>query len=391
MIQKLIQTITQHIPEDHIALGHDWLLGIRGGEKVFQAIAQCFPNATIYTLFYDKKTIQNLGLNHKIKASFLNRLPYVKHYYRYLFLLFPWAIRSLSPQHKHLILTSSHSLIKNISPKTPTLSVAYIHAPLRYLYTRKEDYLKYSSLYRLVEPFFRRWLSWIKKWDKIHHKNIKISFSNSRFIADQVKSIYNQNAQVIHPFYNQQVFKLPSTPVPFKDRSYYLWVGALVPYKLPEIVIKAFVQNKKPLLIVGEGPLSRKLQRKYTQNNIIFLGSVQEESLVKIYQHAKALVFPGIEDFGIVPLEAAACGCPIIAYPKGGIVESLGNYLIPLKSQTTQSICKTVNSSKYTEIDLQGMSQSLEIFSKDNFLNSYLKAVKAILLSEQKQQQSLTT
>ena len=381
MIQKLIQTITRRIPEEHIAIGHDWLVSARGGEKILQAIAQCFPKATIYTLFYDKEIATALGIRNPVKVSFLGKLPFVRYYYRYLFFLYPWAIRALSPPNAKLILTTSHTLIKNLRSRAPHISITYIFAPLRYLYARKKDYLDISRFYRWTEPLIRPLLQMIKRWDKQNHPHINKYLTISKFIAQQVKEVYDQDAEVIYPFYNNQLFKLPQSPLPIPERKYFLLLGALVPYKLPNIVLEAFAHRLPyQLKVVGTGPMFHKLQKKYSQaTNIKFEGFVPDSELPQLYQNAKALIFPGIEDFGIVPLEAAACGCPVIAYPHGGIVESLREHFWPISEQTPHGIYEAITAFLHSEHDIVALTNAVKDFTTENFQKRFLLIVSKTL------------
>jgi glycosyltransferase involved in cell wall biosynthesis len=251
----------------------------------------------------------------KICASRLNDIPGIERIYRYWLPLFPRVIEAFDLRNYDLIVSSSHCVAKGIFPhRAPHIS--YVHAPMRYVWDMHDAYFgrEGSLLSRVGMGFWRRYL---QRWDIAASERVDYFLANSRNVAAKIQKLYGRQATVIHPPVDLEKFRLGGAQEP-----YYLIVSALVPYKRIDIAIRAFNQMRRPLKIVGQGPLRRRLERS-AGSNIEFLGWVDDSALAELYGSCQALIFPGEEDFGIVPLEAQACGRPIIAYEKGGVLETV--------------------------------------------------------------------
>jgi glycosyltransferase involved in cell wall biosynthesis len=307
-----------------VALVHDWLTGMRGGEKCLEVFCEIFPAADLYTLVYDPDEISDPIKRTNINVSWIGRLPKATRHFRYFLPLFPSAIESFALADYDLVLSSSHCVAKGIFPHR-ALHIAYVHAPMRYIWDQHDAYFGAEAPWpsRAAMAVAR---SYLQRWDLRSAGRVDYYLANSRNVAAKIKKLYGREASVIHPPVAVERFRLSARLEP-----YYLIVSALVPYKKVDIAIEAFNRLKLPLKIAGEGPLRKRLE-SLARPNIEFLGRVTDEALTALYASCQALVFPGEEDFGIVPLEAQASGRPVIAYGKGGALEtvlSLGRTNLP--------------------------------------------------------------
>lgn len=303
-----------------VALVHDWLTGVRGGEVVLSAIAELFPKADLFTLLFVPGTLTPELSLLKRHTSWLQRVPQIEKRYRYFLPFFPQAIESLDLTGFDLIISSSHCVAKGIRKPPGSVHVSYIHAPMRYMWDRFEDYFgkdRASWGLRLAaqkaRPFLQRWDQRVSTPERIDH-----CIANSHFIAGQVRQLYGRpETTVIHPFVEASRFRQPR-----QRGSFYLMVSALVPYKRVDLAIEAFRSLNHPLYIVGTGPEAKRLKRQ-APPHVEFFGSLSRGALADFYSKCRALIFPGIEDFGITPLEAMAAGAPVIAYGEGGVLETV--------------------------------------------------------------------
>lgn len=298
-----------------IALVHDWLTGMRGGEKCLEVFCELYPSADLYTLFYIPERVSPLIRAMNVHPSGLNRLPGVARYYRYALPLLPRAAERLVLEDYDLILSSSHCVAKGVR-SGPALHISYIHSPMRYIWDMHGAYFGSGSswLPRLGMAFCR---SYLRRWDVRSAQNVDCFIANSRHIAAKIRDLYAQDSEVIYPPVDLDRFYIAE-----RRECFYLIVSALVPYKNIQLAIAAFNRLCLPLRIVGDGPF-RKTLEKQARANIEFLGWIDDRRLATLYAKCEALIFPGEEDFGIVPLEAQASGRPVIAYGKGGVLESV--------------------------------------------------------------------
>jgi len=298
-----------------VALVHDWLTGMRGGEKCLEVFCELFPSADLYTLVYAPEKVSSIVRRMETKTSFINRLPWARRGYRYYLPLFPAAIERFTLGRYDLVLSSSHCVAKGILPHR-ALHIAYVHAPMRYVWDQHDSYFGAGSgwMSRTGMAFCR---SYLQQWDVRSASRVDYFIANSKNVAAKIKNLYRRDAAVIYPPVDVERFNLHPDV-----QMYYLIVSALVPYKRVDIAIEAFNRLRLPLRIVGDGPLGTRL-RKIAEPNIEFLGWVNDQDLAGLYARSQALIFPGEEDFGIVPLEAQASGRPVIAYGRGGALETV--------------------------------------------------------------------
>jgi len=299
-----------------IALIHDWLVGMRGGEKCLEVFCELYPEADLYTLVYAPESISATIRRMNVRTSWLNRLPSAQMHFRYLLPLFPHAIEQFDLGAYDLILSSSHCVAKGVFPHR-ALHLAYTHTPLRYVWDLHDAYLaggNRSIMNRVGLALFR---SYLQRWDVRSAARVDSFIAISSNIAAKIERIYGRPAKVIYPPVDVERFHVDREVKPF-----YLVVSALVPYKRIDIAVQAFNALKLPLKIVGAGSLRAGLERQ-AHSNIEFLGWLDDVRLAGLYATCQAFIFPGEEDFGIAPLEAQASGRPVIAFKRGGLLETV--------------------------------------------------------------------
>ncbi|MBI3737166.1 glycosyltransferase [Candidatus Sumerlaeota bacterium] len=307
------------LSELRVAIAHDWLLGMRGGERVLESLLRIFPRADIYTLFYDPRGVSPEINRRRIYPSFLSSLPGIRRYYRTLLPFMPGAIERLDLRREYdLVISTSHCVAHGIRVPAGIPHITYCFSPMRYLHDQNEAYARGGAgfsarMLRLIAPRLRR-------WDAAAARRCGNYIAISRHVAARIKRVYDLDAKVVFPPVRTDFFT-PAPQPPDPNSAPYLIVSALVPYKRIDIAIEAANRLKKNLVIAGSGPLESKL-RALAGPTVRFLGWVDDVRLRELYRSCAALIFPGEEDFGIVPLEAMACGRPVLALRAGGLIET---------------------------------------------------------------------
>jgi glycosyltransferase involved in cell wall biosynthesis len=302
-----------------VAIVHDWLTGMRGGEKVLEALCELYPTAPIYTLLHFPGSVSSIIESHPIETSFLQDAPAVTRHYRHYLPLFPMAVEAFRFDGYDLIISSSHCVAKAAIPPPSSLHICYCHTPMRYIWSHYDDYFGNHRTGLLksvaIEPVVKR----LRKWDVSTVNRVHQFIANSRAVADRVSRYYNRQSEVIYPPVDVDFFNASNDG---PRESFYLMVTALVPYKRIELAIQAFRRLGLPLKIAGTGPDYNRL-KALASSNVEFLGRVDNLTLKELYCSANAFIQPGEEDFGISVVEALACGCPVIAYGHGGALETV--------------------------------------------------------------------
>ncbi|BEQ14381.1 glycosyltransferase [Desulfoferula mesophila] len=299
-----------------VVLVHDWLTGMRGGEKVLEALCRLFPSAPLYTLLHLRGSVGGVIEQRTIRTSFLQRMPLAAKRYRHYLPLFPAAVGSLKLPPCDLVVSTSHCVAKAVRPPRGSVHVSYLHTPMRYIWDMYADYFGpgRGGAARYVMPLLRGRL---QRWDVATCGRVDHFLANSRHVARRIERHYGRRAQVIHPPVDSGRF----APVA-RVEDYYLVVSALVPYKRVDLAIQACNRLGRRLVVVGAGPEKARLQ-SLAGPNVEFLGWAGDEHLADLYARAKAFLFPGEEDFGITPLESMAAGRPVVAYGRGGALETV--------------------------------------------------------------------
>ena len=320
-----------------VALVQDWLTEMGGAEKVFKSIFDLFPEADVYTLVYKKEVIEALGINEKkVKASFIQKLPGCPAKYRRYLPLFKYAIEQFDLTEYDLIISSSYCVAKGILVHHNQTHISYCHSPVRYAWDLYHRYLNDSGLNKGFKGRIAKYfLHHLRIWDVISTNRVDHFIANSNFIKARIYKVYRRDATTIYPPVDVNAFELQE-----QKQEYYFTCSRLVPYKKIDLIVEAFAtMPDKKLIVIGDGPEMKKI-RAVTAPNIELMGYQPFSVLKEKMMHAKAFVFAAEEDFGIVPLEAQACGTPVIAFGKGGALETV----IPNKTgvffeeQTVESI-----------------------------------------------------
>jgi len=319
-----------------VAIIHYWLVGMRGGEKVVESLCDLYPEADIYCHVYDPLCISNEIRNHKIKTTFIHKLPFAKRYYQLYLPLMPLALEQLDLREYDLVISSESGPAKGVIVGPDTLHICYCHSPMRYVWDMYQQYYKSAGIFKklLMVPL----MHYIRIWDRSSSKSVDHYIANSEFVARRIEKYYRRKSTVINPPVDTTKFTISNN-----IDDHYLMVGQLVRYKRADLAVEAFNKNGKQLVIIGEGEQFNEL-KQMAKSNIKILGNQSFDVIKEYYSACKALIFPGIEDFGIVPLEAMASGRPVIAYNHGGALETVcsGVTGIFFTEQTPQSLNKAI-------------------------------------------------
>ncbi|MEK6684069.1 MAG: glycosyltransferase [Nitrospirota bacterium] len=305
-----------------VALIHDWLTGMRGGERCLEVFCELFPDADLFTLLHHPGTVSPMIEKHLIRTSLIQRLPFSRRAYRYYLPIFPRAIESFDLSGYDLVLSSSHCVAKGVRVPSNACHISYLHTPMRYIWDQYEHYFGKGRAGRPVQSMMRFLRPRLQRWDVRSNGSVYAFIANSRHVAERIKKYYGRTAEVIYPPVDFQAFSSSN-----RDDGFYLMVTAFAPYKRVDLAVEAFNRLKRPLKIVGAGQDEKRL-RAIAGPTVEFLGWRPDFEIRELYASCRALIFPGEEDFGIVPLEAMACGKPVIAYGKGGALETV----VPLRT-----------------------------------------------------------
>jgi glycosyltransferase involved in cell wall biosynthesis len=343
-----------------VAIVHDWLNGMRGGEKVLEGLLEVFPEATIHTLFHERGKVSPAIEQHEIVTSWIDRIPGVYRHYRNLLPLFPSAIESFDLSSFDLVISSSHAVAKGV--RAPAARhICYCHTPMRYIWDAEDDYA-FDPLRRMAMEAIRPRM---QRWDCEAAARVGHFIANSRFVRERIRSYYGRDAQVIHPPVDTAFF----TPAGSGSREdFYLAAGALVPYKRVHLIVEACKKLNRRLIVAGGGAELDKL-RKMSANNIEIRAWVSDTELRQLYRHARGLIVAAREDFGIVTVEAQACGCPVIALGAGGSSEIVQDGIngILFAEQQADDIARAVRRFELMAWPAGQVRSQVENFSRESF------------------------
>jgi glycosyltransferase involved in cell wall biosynthesis len=354
-----------------IALVHDWLNGMRGGEKVLEQIVDIFPQADIFTLFLEKDKISDKIKKQRIFTSGLNKNSFIKKNYKYFLPLFPKHAEMFDLRDYDLVISSSHCVAKGVIPQPDATHISYIHSPMRYVWDQHYDYFPRTG--GLKNRFIKNQCHKLRTWDAVSSSRVDFFIANSSFVKERIKKYYRRDAVVIPPPVDTEFF----VPVKNKQRStkYFLTVCALVPYKRVDLTVQAFNQCSEELIVVGRGSEEKRL-KKMAKSNIHFKKNLPLPELLDLYQQAEAFVFSGVEDFGISFVEAQACGIPIIAFNKGGVKDIVNLKTgILFDDQNIETMLKIITGFKRNEFDENEVWQNSQRFSEKSFKRSLYEFV----------------
>jgi len=362
-----------------VALVHYWLNGMRGGEKVLEAFCELFPDAPIHVLFHEPAKVSELINSRDVRASGLNRFGILRKFYKNLFPFFPLATEQFDLREFYLLLSSDAICMKGVITSPDCLHVCYCHSPPRYVWDMYFEYLENARLGRLKRYLARRYLHKLRLWDAVAANRVDYFIANSHYVAQRIAKYYRRQAAVVHPPVDWGAFGIGD------PGGYYLSLGELVPYKRIDLLVEAF--NRMPdreLVIVGMGPRLNEL-RKRAHGNTRFVGWQEDAAVREYLAGCRAFLFPGLEDYGITPLEAQACGRPVIAYGKGGVVDTVPAVTVRsahlfdgdkhaglfFASQTPEAIVEAVEKfeeSVEARVDPAGIRERTARFDRSHFI-----------------------
>jgi glycosyltransferase involved in cell wall biosynthesis len=302
--------------EPRVVLVHDWLTGMRGGEKCLEVLCRRWPRAKLLTLLHRRGSVSPAIERLRPKTSFLNRLPGVHHYYRWLLPLMPKAVAGWAPPPCDLVVSFSHCAAKAVRPPRGAIHVCYCFTPMRYAWHMRDSYFGRGLKARLLGTVLER----LRQWDRRTAAGVTHFLAISKTVQRRIEECYNRDSTVIYPPVDTDFYCPAVEPAPRED--FYLVVSAFAPYKRIDLAVTACKRLGRPLVVIGTGQDAARL-RRLAGPNVHFLGWKSDAAIRDLMRRCRALLFPGEEDFGIVPVEAMACGAPVIAYGRGGAVETV--------------------------------------------------------------------
>jgi glycosyltransferase involved in cell wall biosynthesis len=303
-----------------IAIVHYWLVNRRGGERVVEALAKMFPAADLFSLVVNRKKLSPLLRDRPIHTSLVQKLPASARWYRHMLPIYPLLLEQFDLSDYDLVLSSESGPAKGVLTGSRTCHICYCHSPMRYLWDFYHGYKNGRSMGALSRAVFGLTSHYLRMWDAASANRVDHFIANSKTVAARIRKHYRREATVIHPPVNVQAGYLSG-----RIGDYYLFVGQLVDYKRADLAIAACNRLGRNLRIVGEGEQYRRL-RQMAGPTISFCGSLSDEDVREQYAHCRALLFPGEEDFGIVPVEAMSFGRPVIAFGRGGVTETVNGF-----------------------------------------------------------------
>lgn len=353
------------------ALVHDWLTTDGGSEKVLSSISKIFPSP-IYTLVHNKNFDTRKYFNNcKIHTSFIQNLPFAQKQYRNYLPLFPLAVEQFDLREYDLILSSSHSVAKGVLTNANQLHICYCHSPVRYAWDLYHQYLEESNLNKgLKSLLVKTILHYLRNWDITSLPRVDYFIANSSYIAKRLNKLYNREAKVIYPPVNVDEFNIKTT-----KEDYFVTISRMVPYKKIDLIVEAFNEMpEKKLIVIGDGPDFYKIKKK-AKRNIELMGYLSFDRVKILLEGARAFMFAAEEDFGIVIVEAQACGTPVITFGKGGALETVesGKTGLFYKSQTKISIINAVKEFEKSKhnYDPEYIGAHAQKYSTKRFINEY--------------------
>ena len=364
-----------------VAVLHDWLETYAGAERVLEQILKLYPEADLYALvdFLPNDKRGFIG-GRKAKTTFIQHLPLARRYFRHYLPMFPMAVEALNLNAYDLIISSSHCVAKGVRVREGQIHICYCHTPVRYAWDMQEEYLSTTGQGAgLKGKLIRFFLERLRKWDKKTAPRVTSYIANSNFIAERIKKFYGREAAVIHPPVAVQDFEACAN-----KQDYYFTASRMVPYKKFPLIAQAFAKMpERKLVMIGAGPEAHKVAAIADKApNIEYLGYQPFPVLKEHMQKARAFVFAAQEDFGIMPVEALACGTPVIAYGKGGALDSVTPETgVFFDEQTPESIIAAVEAFEKKEetITPEACRKQAEKFAKDIFAAQMRKHIKKVL------------
>jgi glycosyltransferase involved in cell wall biosynthesis len=361
-----------------VAIVHDWLTGMRGGEKVLEAICELYPEATLYTLVRVRGAVSPRIERHRIKSSAVQWLPKAGRLYRNYLPLFPAAVEIFDLDRYDLVISSSHCAVKSVIRGGQATHVCYCHSPMRYAWDQFGQYFGPDQVGRLRSRLIRPVMAGLARWDAATAGRVDRFLANSQYVAGRIRRYYNRGSTVVYPPVYTAFYRppgAPSTGGPKPDPGF-LVVSALVPYKRVDVAIEACRMAGAGLTIVGRGPEEVRL-RQLAGPGVEFLGWRSDEEVRDLYGRTAAVLLPGIEDFGMVPVEAQACGAPVVALRAGGACETVQDGItgVLVEDGSARGFAEGLARVRSLELDPSAIRANAERFSRERFMTDFQTAV----------------
>jgi glycosyltransferase involved in cell wall biosynthesis len=354
------------------ALVHDWLTGMRGGEKVLEAIAELYPSATIHSLLHVRGSVSPVLERQSRRRSFVQWLPGSARHYRSYLPLFPTAIEQFDFDDYDLVISTSHCAAKSVVVPGRARHVCYCHSPMRYAWDQFDAYFGPAQVGEWRSKLLRPVLARLARWDRDTAGRVDRYVANSHYVAGRIGRYYNRRSTVVHPPVETAFYTPDQARVP---ERFFLAVSALVPYKRLDVAIDAIARIGGKLTIVGRGPEESRLRRLAAMRgaDVQFAGWVSDEDIRDLYRRARAVLMPGVEDFGMVPVEAQACGRPVVALAEGGALDSVidGVTGILVTAPTVDAFAGALNDASTRAFDSAAIRRHAESFSKARFQEQF--------------------
>jgi glycosyltransferase involved in cell wall biosynthesis len=362
-----------------VALVHDWLTGMRGGEKVLEAICELYPDATLYTLVQIPGSVSAEIERHRIRRSLVQRLPRAGVLYRQYLPLFPTMVELFDLDGYDLVISSSHCAVKSVIPSGAATHVCYCHSPMRYAWDQFSSYFGPAQVGNLRSRLLRPVLAGLARWDAATSTRVDRFLANSQYVAGRIRRYYNRGSTVVYPPVDTTFFRPPTSPAQPSEPTF-LIVSALVPYKRVEVAIEACRRLGARLRIVGRGPEEARL-RLLADSNVEFMGWCSDEDIRELYGQSTAVLLPGTEDFGMVPVEAQACGTPVVAYGQGGACETVldGDTGVLVREDSPAAFADGLDRARSMRFDRAAIRGNAERFSRAQFMTRFQAAIASAL------------
>jgi glycosyltransferase involved in cell wall biosynthesis len=347
-----------------VALVHDWLTGMRGGEKVLEVLCELYPQATLHTLVHVRGSVSPAIEALHPRASLLSRVPGIARYYRHFLPLFPALVEQFDLDDVDLVISTSHCAVKSVVRPGRARHVCYCHTPMRYVWDQRDAYFGRQRLGRARAALLGPVLARLARWDAATAHRVDRYVANSEHVARRIGRYYNRRATVVHPPVDTEFYRPDGQP-PGRTA---LVVSALVPYKRLDVAIEACRLVNVPLRIVGQGPELARL-RALGGSHVELLGSLSDDAIREQYRAAGVVLLPGEEDFGIVPVEAQACGRPVVALARGGaletVIDGVTGVLVP--ADGPEAFADGIRRALGAGLDAEAMRSQAERFGRARF------------------------
>ncbi len=366
-----------------VAIVHDWLTGMRGGEKVLEALCEIYPDARLYSLVRIKGSVSPRIEGRAIRTSPVQWLPAAGRRYRHYLPLFPTAVELFDLDEYDLVLSSSHCAVKSVIRSGRATHICYCHSPMRYAWDQFPAYFGPDQVGRLASRLLRPVLARLARWDVQTAGRVDAFVANSRYVAGRIRRYYNRRSTVVYPPVDTAFYRPGSLPPGGRDRRF-LVVSALVPYKRIEVAIEACRIAGAPLTIVGRGPEEPRLRRR-AGPDVEFLGWRSDEEIRDLYGRATAVLLPGVEDFGMVPVEAQACGTPVVALREGGACETVEDGVtgVLVDGDSAAAFADGLARLEALRLDSATLRTHAERYSRERFMTDFQAAVAAAVAARE--------